>query len=946
MNESKLVTPILEEYIIGECMSEHHGVYCFPAIKQDTQQQYILKVLTFPASPVQLDAMLLTGAYPSREAAMEYFKEQAQCALKEAEHLQELARLEGFAAFEASDLQCQEDACRVYLLSPYKTTVQQYMRQNPMTHLGAVNLGLDLCAALSVCRKNGHLFINLKPENVFMSDEGTYFIGDLGFMELAALKYASVPERCLSAYTAPEVTDAYATLNTTLDTYAVGLILYQAYNNGELPAADDGEAPLPPAYADYEMAEIILKACAPEPADRWEDPEQMGQALVSYMQRNSVNDVPIMPPVIPDVPEPASEEESPAQYEEEDQTELLAEELPFSDETVPTEETGENLDGAALTEEVSSMLAQADELIAQSVPEPVIAPEPVDIPIPEPVVPEEAAEEADAEQTEVDDGGSVAVAEEENEDLPDEEPQKPSFDYAPMPQKKPIGIVVGLACVLLLLALAIGGFHFYENIYLQPMGMSWVGNNDCLTVTLNTNLDGSSLTVYCTDTYGNKLSQQPQNGTVVFTELKPGSHYRIYAEVRGFHRLIGTTEFDYTTSSQTTIASFTAVTGDKDGSVNLTFSVQGPENTTWSVYYNAPGGMEQSTPCTGHMATVTGLNPGTTYTFRLVPDANLYVVGSDTLEYTASKLIMPENLAIEGFHNGALVASWDVPEGASVASWTVRCYNSNGYDQTFTVTEPTVSIEELAHDQPYTLEVKAAGMSVFGRVSVSANSVTFRELLLDDVSLPGQLIITWNYEGTAPETPWHLFYTIDGGDPHIIESAANTCTIEPILPGAHYSISFELPEDITVFGGTKEYNAPEAENFNAYGVTAENLYFRMLPTPTNTNWKWSYLSENDFRSEFAVGEKASFVMIMDKKPQNTDEEISTLWVIRDANGKLVSINAGRTRTWGYMWSYYASAKGNYGTELDVPSLPPVPGTYTVELYFNGAYVTTQTFTVK
>ena len=59
-----------------------------------------------------------------------------------------------------------------------------------------------------------------------------------------------------------------------------------------------GEALPPPAYADYEMAEIILKAAAFRPQDRWQSPEEMGQALVSYMQRNPVNDAIIAPPVV------------------------------------------------------------------------------------------------------------------------------------------------------------------------------------------------------------------------------------------------------------------------------------------------------------------------------------------------------------------------------------------------------------------------------------------------------------------------------------------------------------------------------------------------------------------------------------------------------------------------------------------------------------------------
>lgn len=41
-------------------------------------------------------------------------------------------------------------------------------------------------------------------------------------------------------------------------------------------------------YADYEISEIILKACAFQPADRYQSPQELKDALVEYMKRNQV----------------------------------------------------------------------------------------------------------------------------------------------------------------------------------------------------------------------------------------------------------------------------------------------------------------------------------------------------------------------------------------------------------------------------------------------------------------------------------------------------------------------------------------------------------------------------------------------------------------------------------------------------------------------------------
>ena len=44
-----------------------------------------------------------------------------------------------------------------------------------------------------------------------------YKIGDLGFVRLNSLKYESLPDKYRSCYTAPEVEDAFAPLNDTID---------------------------------------------------------------------------------------------------------------------------------------------------------------------------------------------------------------------------------------------------------------------------------------------------------------------------------------------------------------------------------------------------------------------------------------------------------------------------------------------------------------------------------------------------------------------------------------------------------------------------------------------------------------------------------------------------------------------------------------------------------
>ena len=88
MSEAKLISPLLDGYVMGNAMNEHEGVCCHPAIRENTDEKYIVKVISIPASQVQMDALLLTGAYRDPADAMDYFKSVADGIVKEAEILQ------------------------------------------------------------------------------------------------------------------------------------------------------------------------------------------------------------------------------------------------------------------------------------------------------------------------------------------------------------------------------------------------------------------------------------------------------------------------------------------------------------------------------------------------------------------------------------------------------------------------------------------------------------------------------------------------------------------------------------------------------------------------------------------------------------------------------------------------------------------------------------------
>ena len=63
LSEQKLVSPLLDGFVMGNPMNSHDGIRCCPAMKENTDEKYIVKIISIPESQVQLDALLLTGAH-------------------------------------------------------------------------------------------------------------------------------------------------------------------------------------------------------------------------------------------------------------------------------------------------------------------------------------------------------------------------------------------------------------------------------------------------------------------------------------------------------------------------------------------------------------------------------------------------------------------------------------------------------------------------------------------------------------------------------------------------------------------------------------------------------------------------------------------------------------------------------------------------------------------
>ena len=1004
LSDPRLISPLLDGFALGSSISCHSGVQCYPAMRNDSDERYIVKTISIPPSQVQLEALLLTGAYANEEAAKGYFQVLAKDVRDEVEILDRLAARRGFLPYSKYQIVPLEEGVgyEVFLLSPYKRSLERQFRAQPLTHLAAVNMGIDLCAALSVCREAGYLYVDLKPGNIFLSDGQEYQIGDLGFMDLASLDYASLPDRYRSVYVPPEICDAYATLNTTMDTYSLGLVLYQVFNNGALPfdseasrkaMMEQGEPLPPPAYADYEMAEIILKACAFAPEDRWKDPIEMGHALIAYMQRNAVNDVPIIPPVVevtpaeddedppqesPDaelyedaeveteVPEDTPDEDAPDEDTEDEGADenVSSEEEPQPDTDAPeSEESGdwidrmgtildedstEEADGTdepslrellesdedapleipaeELTGEAAEILSQAQELLDHPAPDPVIPPEPIDIPMPDPILPQEDEDDED-------------TADAPSEDTPDQTAEADAAPSEPKKTKRSVKkIVVSVVALIAAAAVVFGGYYCYKNYYLVPItDFSVTGKDDVMTVSVQTQRDNSLITVVCKDNFGNVSRAPLENGQATFKALMPSSQYLVSLEVEKFHKLTGEIgEQTYATPTRTQVVSMAATAGPEDGSAVVNFAVEGPDSKTWTLHYSTEGEEEKTYEFSGHTATVTGLTLGKTYTFRLSAADDVFLIGENSLSFFSGELIYAENATAYLAEDGSLNVSWTAPEGAEVESWSVRCFNDSGFDQTQEVTTTGAVFTDPAVASACTVEITAKGMSQATTLALTAKPVTITNL--NATASATSIDVNWQHLGPAPESGWMVLCTPEGSDTAISVPTSETgVTVYPVAPGTRYQISVQAGDQTSVFSQSVTVDtAAISEEFSGYRLSASDISISAYLCPDYEDWGRGDLGEST--TTFAPQSKMALVYYTPSIYDLSATELTTLFVIRNAEGKTVSVSSS-SRTWDDMW------EGGY-CEDEVGQLPGTSGSYTLEVYLDSMLLGKLNFTIS
>ncbi len=264
-------------------------------------EQAALKVITIPGDSSELDAMAAEGC--DRQAMVARLWKQLQGILGE---YTRMADVKGHTnVVYCDDFRYQQHAnglgWTLYIKMELLTPMLRQIRV-PVAQDQVIRLGLDMCRALELCRSRSIVHRDIKPQNIFVSKDGDFKLGDFGISKTAACVMDGTKAGTLQ-YMAPEVYFGRP-YGHQADIYSLGLVMYWMLNRCRLPflplppgevtkEADEaarsrrmaGEPLPPPVDGTPALRAIVLRACAWNATDRYETAQQLSQALTELTER-------------------------------------------------------------------------------------------------------------------------------------------------------------------------------------------------------------------------------------------------------------------------------------------------------------------------------------------------------------------------------------------------------------------------------------------------------------------------------------------------------------------------------------------------------------------------------------------------------------------------------------------------------------------------------------
>ncbi len=298
-NYPKKYEPLWGSWYIEKFVGQGSFGKVYKISKEEWGYKYesALKVMSIPSINQYREAVAALGN--DEKLLRLYFEDAVKNIINEIIMLYKLRGNSNIVSYEDHIVEKHEDkaAWDILIRMEYLTPLNKFLEKKNVTTDDVINIGLGICTALELCSKKGIIHRDIKEENIFVSKDNCYKLGDFGIArELSRGLSASI--RGTPLYMAPEVYKGEA-YDVRSDLYSLGVLLYKLLNNGRFPfmppypmelRISDSEASVekrllgnpipPPCNTTRSLCDIIIKMCQFKPENRFSSPSAAKEALI------------------------------------------------------------------------------------------------------------------------------------------------------------------------------------------------------------------------------------------------------------------------------------------------------------------------------------------------------------------------------------------------------------------------------------------------------------------------------------------------------------------------------------------------------------------------------------------------------------------------------------------------------------------------------------------
>ena len=265
-----------------------------------------MKWIPLPGDNAEVQRMYAEGA--TRTSVREYYKKLKTEVSEEIQLLYQLRNNSHVVSLEDYHILPREGEGAVgydiFIRMELLTSLEKWFRKKrTITYRDIVQIGEDICDALHDCSRLSIIHRDIKPDNIFVTEDNRFKLGDFGIARRIQRDELNASQRVGSlGYMSPEVFHAQS-YDIRADLYSLGLVLYKLVNDRREPFAPpapdvvtpetakkaneirlNGAAlPRPEKIPDSleRLWDIIQKACEYQPSNRYQTPLEMKKALQS-----------------------------------------------------------------------------------------------------------------------------------------------------------------------------------------------------------------------------------------------------------------------------------------------------------------------------------------------------------------------------------------------------------------------------------------------------------------------------------------------------------------------------------------------------------------------------------------------------------------------------------------------------------------------------------------